>query len=459
MQQRHDEHGVEAGNRRAGRRDFRDLLTCDAHHGEIAVGTAILLGHPELHQPHFAENLDDLLGETIGLVDLGRDRGHMPGDDFLHAVAKGDLLLGEAHDGAILLALLNGCTIIHPMIVRCRGFGICKPNQEEQDGRIDVNVMRALSLIFAAAFFSPTAAADNYPSRPIRLIVPYPAGGSTDIMARALQEPMARILGQPIIIDNRGGAAGTTGSNEAARADADGYTVLFANNGPISIAPLLQKGVDFDPLKSFATVSLVSTAPLVLVASEKVPVNDVAGLIAYARAQGKPMLYATAGPGSLGHLSTERLLNQAGLQMVHVPYRGQAPTTLAIFAGEVDILLTTASDTLNEHIRAGKVKLLGVSSPGASAVAPGAAAIGSALKGYSVETWFGILAPAGTPPEVVSKLNAALNTVLAMPQLRDRFLTFGVEAKASTPGELYARIAAEIPSWRKVIEERNVKVE
>jgi tripartite-type tricarboxylate transporter receptor subunit TctC len=303
------------------------------------------------------------------------------------------------------------------------------------------------------------ASADNYPSRPIRLIVPYPAGGSTDIMARALQEPMARILGQPLVIDNRGGAAGTTGANEAARADADGYTLLFANNGPISIAPLLQKGVDFDPLKSFAPVSLVSKAPLVLVASEKVPVNDAAGLIAYAKAQAKPMLYATAGPGSLGHLSTERLLNQAGLQMVHVPYRGQAPTTLAIFAGEVDILLTTTSDTLNEHIRSGKVKLLGVSSPGASPVAPGAAPIGNVLKGYSVEVWFGILAPAGTSPEIIGKLNAALNTTLVMPALRDRFLSFGVEAVASTPAELSAIITAEIPSWRKVIEERNVKTE
>ncbi|WP_375305208.1 tripartite tricarboxylate transporter substrate binding protein [Bradyrhizobium sp. A11] len=319
--------------------------------------------------------------------------------------------------------------------------------------------LRVLAFIFGAAMLVAPAVADNYPSRSIRLIVPYPAGGSTDIMARALQEPMTKILGQPIVIDNRGGAAGTTGSNEAARSDADGYTLLFANNGPISIAPLLQKGIDFDPLKSFAPVSLVSTAPLVLVASEKVPVNDVAGLLAYAKAQSKPMLYASAGPGSLGHLSTERFLNQAGLQMVHVPYRGQAPTTLAIFAGEVDILLTTTSDTLNEHIRSGKVKLLGVSSPGPSPVAPSAASIGAALKGYSVETWFGILAPAGTPPDVVAKLNAALGTVLAMPQIRERFLSYGVEAKASTPAELRALIAAEIPSWRKVIEERNVKTE
>jgi tripartite-type tricarboxylate transporter receptor subunit TctC len=319
--------------------------------------------------------------------------------------------------------------------------------------------LRFLALAFGLIILAAPATADNYPSRPIRLIVPYPAGGSTDIMARALQEPMAKILGQPLIIDNRGGAAGTTGANEAARADADGYTLLFANNGPISIAPLLQKGVDFDPLKSFAPVSLVSKAPLVLVTNEKLPVNDLAGLIAYAKAQSKPMLYATAGPGSLGHLSTERFLNQASLQMVHVPYRGQAPTTLAIFTGEVDILLTTTSDTLNEHIRSGKVKLLGVSSPGASPVAPGTAPIGNALKGYSVETWFGILAPAGTPPEIISKLNAAINTTLAVPQLRDRFLTFGVEATASTPAELAAIIAAEIPSWRKVIEERHVKVE
>jgi tripartite-type tricarboxylate transporter receptor subunit TctC len=322
-----------------------------------------------------------------------------------------------------------------------------------------VKVLRVLAFLFGAAVMSAPAAADNFPSRPIRLIVPYPAGGSTDIMARALQEPMAKILGQPIIIDNRGGAAGTTGANEAARSDPDGYTLLFANNGPISIAPLLQKGVDFDPLKSFAPVSLVSLAPLVLAASENVPVKDVAGLIAYAKAQSKLLLYASAGPGSLGHLSTERFLNQAGLQMIHVPYRGQAPTTLAIFSAEVDILLTTTSDALNEHIKAGKVKLLGVSSPGPTPVAPGAAPIGTVLKGFSVETWFGILAPAGTPPEVINKLNAALATVLATPQIRDRFLAYGVEAKSSTPAELHALIAAEIPSWRKVIEERNVKAD
>src|SRR5262249_34311560 len=153
--------------------------------------------------------------------------------------------------------------------------------------RIDVKRFRFFALVTGLVMFAGTAAADNYPSRPIRLIVPYPAGGSTDIMARALQEPMAKILGQPLVIDNRGGAAGTTGANEAARRAADVSPLWFRNNGPISIAPLPQRGFVFDPLKSFAPVSLVSKAPLVLVASEKVPVNDAAGLITYAKAQGK----------------------------------------------------------------------------------------------------------------------------------------------------------------------------
>lgn len=318
---------------------------------------------------------------------------------------------------------------------------------------------RLIAIAFSLFILIGPAQAQTYPTRPIRLIVPYPAGGSTDIMARALQDPMQRILGQTIIIDNRGGAAGAIGANEAARSDPDGYTLLFANNGPISIAPLFQKGVDFDPLKSFAAVSLVSKAPLVLVANERVRATDAASLIAYAKTLDKPMLYASAGPGSLGHLSTERFLKQAGLQMVHVPYRGQAPTTLAIFAGEVDVLLTTTSDTLNEYIRSGKVKLLGVSAPGESPVAPGAPPISKTLDGYVVETWFGILAPAGTPPEIVERLNAALKTTLAAPQLKERFLSYGVEASSSTPEGLTAIIAAEIPSWRKVIQERNIKLD
>lgn len=318
---------------------------------------------------------------------------------------------------------------------------------------------RLLTLLICFMAIIGVSRADNYPSRPIKLIVPYPAGGSTDIMARALQEPFARIIGQPLIIDNRGGAAGTTGAAEVARADPDGYTLLFANNGPVSIAPLFQKDIAFDPLKNYAPVSLISKAPLLLVTSEKVAAKNVEELIAYAKAQPKPLLYASAGPGSLGHLSTERFLTEAGLQMVHVPYRGQAPTTLAIFASEVDILLTTASDTMNEHIKSGKVKLLGVSSPGASPVAPGAPPIGKALNGFAIEAWFGILAPVGTPEPIIRKLNAAIVEAMSSPELRARYLTYGVEATGSAPEELRSIIAGEIPQWRRVIEERKVKAE
>jgi tripartite-type tricarboxylate transporter receptor subunit TctC len=206
-------------------------------------------------------------------------------------------------------------------------------------------------------------------------------------------------------------------------------------------------------------VSLISKAPLLLVASEKVAAKNTEELIAYARAQPKPLLYASAGPGSLGHLSTERFLTEAGLQMVHVPYRGQAPTTLAIFASEVDILLTTASDTMNEHIKSGKVKLLGVSSPGLSPVAPGAPLIGKALNGFAIEAWFGILAPVGTPEPIIQKLNAAIVEAVSSPELRARYLTYGVEATGSSPEQLRSIIAGEIPQWRRVIEERKVKTE
>lgn len=319
--------------------------------------------------------------------------------------------------------------------------------------------IRAFVLLAALTLDASAAAAQGFPSRPIRLIVPYPAGGSTDIMARALQEPMAKLLGQPLVIENRAGAAGVVGAKEVAKAEPDGHTLLFANNGPVSIAPLLQKDAGFDPLKSFAPVSLVSMAPLVLVSHSSVPAHDVASLIAYAKAQDDGTLYASAGPGSLGHLSTERFANLAGIKLTHVSYRGQAPTTLAVLTGEVKLLLTTTSDLMNDYIKEGKIKLLGVSSRAPSAVAPGAEPIAKTLPGFTVDVWFGILAPAATPPDIVGKLNDALKTVLAAPDLRQRFIGYGVEATSSAPAELAGIIAAEIPDWRRIIEDRSVKVQ
>lgn len=303
------------------------------------------------------------------------------------------------------------------------------------------------------------AAAQSFPSRPIRMIVPYPAGGTTDIMARTLQEPMQKTLGQPIIVENKAGAAGAIGAREVARAAPDGYTILFSNNGPSSTTPLLVKDAGYDGLKDFAPISQVSAAPLFVMVNAAVPANDLKSFIDYARKQPNALEYATAGIGSLGHLATELFANTAGIRMVHIPYKGQAPTTNAIVTGEVKVLITTSSGTMNNFIKEGKVKLLAVSSSEPSPLAPGVPTVDSVLPGYRVDIWFGLLAPAGTPPDVIAKLNDAVVKALALPEVQERFRSFGVIAKSSTPAQLGELIADETPRWTRVVREANIKAE
>lgn len=314
------------------------------------------------------------------------------------------------------------------------------------------------ALLSMAGSFAATAD-ESFPTKPIRLIVPYPAGGTTDLMARILQQPLAKLLGQPIIIDNRAGAAGTIGAREVADAKPDGYTLLFSNNGPSSIAPLLQKDASYDPIKGFAPVALVSKAPLLLVAHPSVPGDSVASLIEYVKSQPDGVFYASAGPGSLGHLSTELFASRAGIKLNHVPYKGQAQTSLAVLSGDVKILLSTTSTAQEEYVKSGKLKLLGVASGETSRIAPGAVPIGKTVPGFSVEIWFGILAPAHTPSGVVTKLNEAIVTVLRQPDVQERFLGFGQEVAPGKPEDLARIIAAEVPEWRKIIAERGIRVD
>jgi len=307
----------------------------------------------------------------------------------------------------------------------------------------------ALALALAAL---PAAAQAQYPDKPIRLVVPYPPGGTTDIMARTLQEPLSKALGQPVIVDNKAGAAGAIGTKQVATATPDGYTLVFGNNGPSAIVPLLQKDVGYDPVKDFAPVSLVSIAPLVLVLHPGVPATNVGEFIAWAKTQPGGVEYATAGAGSLGHLATELFGKEAGLKLVHVPYKGQAPATMAVLNGEVKMLLTTSSDTMGSAVKDGKLKLLGVSTAKPSPLMPGAPTIGQSLKGFEVNVWFGILAPAGTPAPVIAKLNAAIRAVLADPEIQRKFMGYGCIATASTPQEFAAMIGAEVPKWKSVVE-------
>ena len=301
-------------------------------------------------------------------------------------------------------------------------------------------------------------AQSDFPTRPITIVVPYPPGGTTDVLARVLQEPMQRFLKQPVIIENKAGASAVLGTKFVAKAPANGYTLLFPNNGLV-ISPQVSKDADYAPLKDFAPVSLVSLQPMILVVNPSVPAKTVQELIDYAKANPGKLDFATAGPASFGHLATELFSRRAGIQMTHIPYKGQAPTTQAILTGESKLLLSTSSSQMNAFIKDGRVRLLGVSSLQASPLAPGAPPIANTLSGFNPEVWFGLFAPAGTPRDVVAKLNEAIVKALALPEVKEKFETAGAAATGSTPEQLGARITEEYATWTSVIREANIKSE
>lgn len=311
----------------------------------------------------------------------------------------------------------------------------------------------------AIALLPALASAQPFPNRPIRLLVPYAAGGTTDLMARALQDPLQKALGQPLLIDNKPGASGTIAAREAAKAKADGYTLFFVNSGNVAVTPMVQKDAGYDGAKDFTPIALVSAAPLFVVVNHELPVNDLKSFIEYAKKQPKPLAYASAGVGSFGQLSTELFAKTAGIKLTHVPYKGQAPTTNAVVSGEVPLLITTASGVMNDFIANGRLKLLGVTSAEPSVLAPGAPTVGSVLPGYAAETWFAVLSSAGTPPDVVRRLNEAINGALSNPEMQQRFRGFGVEAKTATPQKLAEIIAQDIARWGPVIRENNIRAD
>jgi tripartite-type tricarboxylate transporter receptor subunit TctC len=307
-----------------------------------------------------------------------------------------------------------------------------------------------LSLASTLPFACAARAQAAYPDKPIRLVVPYAPGGTTDIMARTLQEPLSKILGQPLIVDNKAGAAAAIGTAQVGQAAPDGYTLVFCNNG-FAVVPLTQKEVGYDPIKNFAPVSLISIAPLTLVVHASVPANNIKELIAYAKTLPDGLDYGSAGAGSLGHLASELFGKEAGIKLVHVPYKGQGPSTMAVMNGEVKMLLTTSSDTQDAAVKAGKLKLLAVSTPQPSPLMPGAPTIGQSLPGYETVVWFGILAPAGTPAPVIAKLNTAIREVLSDPGIQQKFVGYGCVATASTPQEFATLIANEVPRWADLV--------
>lgn len=316
---------------------------------------------------------------------------------------------------------------------------------------------RILPLLAALLCFAGAqAGAQAWPTKqPIRLVIPYAAGGTTDAMARVMQEPLQKLLGQTILVDNKSGAGGVLAAREVARAAPDGYTLFFVNNGNLAVVPFVAKEANYDGVKDFTPVALVSSAAMVAVVPEALPVTDLRGFIDYAKKN--PALYATAGVGSFGHLASELFAQRAGLKMTHVPYKGQGPTTQAVLTGEVQLLITTPSGAMNDFIEKKRLKLLAVTSPEPSPLAPGTPTINSVLPGYVAESWFAIVGPAGMPADLVDRLNDAIGKVLQMPDIRQRFAGFGVFPKTATPKQLAEMTTAEIARWQPVIRDNNIR--
>jgi tripartite-type tricarboxylate transporter receptor subunit TctC len=318
--------------------------------------------------------------------------------------------------------------------------------------------MKVTARLFAAlALCAGQALAQSYPSHPIKVIVPWPPGQATDVAARMVSERLSPALGQPVVIDNRGGAGGVIGCETAAKSPADGYT-LFGAALPFSVVQTLYK-TSFDVTKDFAPITLAGVTPNLLVANPKVPVSTVAELLAYARANPGKLNYASTGNGSSNHLSFELFKAMTQTSITHIPYKGSAPAVTDLLAGQVDMMFDNTPNVL-PHVRAGKLKAVAVSSKTRSALAPEVPTVDEAgVPGYDVTVWFGILTVAGTPRDVVQRLNAEIVKILTSAEVRERFGKAGVEVVAGTPEQFGVFLKSEVARWAKVVQEAGIKAD
>jgi len=317
----------------------------------------------------------------------------------------------------------------------------------------------AATTAFAFAALGPADAQASYPERPITMVVPFPAGGSTDLVARVVAEKMSQDLGQQVVVDNRGGAGGNVGAAAAAKADPDGYTILMGTVATHALNPALYKKMPYDPVKDFAPISLLVVVPNVLVVNPDFPAHSVAELIALLKAKPGEYSYASSGNGTPLHLSGELFKTMAGVDMVHVPYKGAGPALIDVMGGHVPIMFDNLPSS-TEHIKAGKLRGLAVTTAGRAPSMPDLPTIAeSGLPGYETYTWNALFAPAGTPPEVIAKLNEAALQALADPGVQAKLQGFGAQVKGSTPDELGAHVQAELAKWAPVVKASGAQID
>ncbi len=314
--------------------------------------------------------------------------------------------------------------------------------------------VRLLAFVLAAAVAAPALAQDaaGYPARTLRIVVPFPPGGVTDRLARTVAQKLQEAWGQPAVVDNRPGASGMIAAEQVAKSAPDGYTLMMGHIGTHAINASLFRRLPYDPVKDFAPVSLLVTVPNVLLVHPSVPAASVAELVALARAKPGTLNFASPGSGTSGHLSAELLKSLAGVEIVHVPYKGPGPALQDLLAGQVNMLFDTVASSMPQ-VRGGKLRALAVTTTTRSAIAPEVPTMVEAgVPGYEIAPWFAAYAPAGTPPAIVEKLAAEMRRILAQPDVRTAFVEQqGMTIVASTPTELGAHTRSEIAKWAKVV--------
>jgi tripartite-type tricarboxylate transporter receptor subunit TctC len=310
-----------------------------------------------------------------------------------------------------------------------------------------------LALVAGAAFAQP------YPSKPIHFVVPYPAGGPLDAVARLLGQKVSESVKQPVVVENKAGAGGNIGADYVAKAAPDGYTILMGAVATHAINPTLYASIPYDPVRDFIPVTQVASTPNVLVVNPSIPASSVKEFIAYAKANPGKLNFGSGSTGSAGHLAGELFKSMAGVQMTHIPYKGAAPAMQDLIAGQVQLMFDNLASSLAQ-VRAGKVKALAVTTAKRSPLAPDLPTIAeSGLPGFDINTWFGIFAPANTPRDIVDRLHNEFANALAAPDVREKMLNLGAEPVSSTPEQFAAYIRAEAAKYARVIKASGAKVD
>lgn len=318
--------------------------------------------------------------------------------------------------------------------------------------------LQALVLLLAAVAGAGTWAQD-YPNRAVKLIVPFPPGGGTDILARPIAQKLSELWGQPVVVDNRGGAGGNLGTKLAAEAPPDGYTLILGVQGTHAVNQSLYSNPGFDATRDFAAITQIANTPNILVVHPSVPATSVSQLIALARQKPGGLNYATPGNGTPSHLATEMFKTMADVNLVHVPYKGSGPALTDMLGGQTQLWIANAPVVL-PHIKTGKLRALATTSAKRPAIAPDVPTLAEAgLKDYEADTWYGLFAPARTPPAVLDRIHADIVKVLNLPEIRETFAAQGAEIVANSQAEFTRKVREDVAKWRKVVQQLQLKVD